>query len=132
MRKNFWLILIILYCSGIFMFTHSPVSTGEHTLSIWESLFSLDSAKLEAVNVLSRKITHFVTFGLLGWMFYRYFGRKHYVYAWLTATMYGCFDEWHQTFIEGRMGTLMDAALNSLGAFMVLLAVYLFNKRKNK
>lgn len=130
MRKNFWLIIIIIYCSGIFIFTHSPVSTGEHTLSIWESLFSVSGSTLETINFISRKITHFVTFGLLGWMFLCYFGKNHYFYAWLAATIYGGLDEWHQTFIDGRMGTVMDACLNSLGAFTVLLLVYLFNGRK--
>ena len=114
------------------MFTHSPVSTGEHTLSIWESLFSINGSTLETINFISRKITHFVTFGLLGWMFFCYFGRDRYLYAWLAATAYGCLDEWHQTFVDGRMGTITDAGINSLGAFTVLVIVYLFNGWRKK
>ena len=130
MKRVGWLIVIIIYCMGIFIFTHSPVSTGEHTLSMWESVFALDGRTLEIVNLLSRKLTHLATFGFLGWLFYRLFGRKHYFYAWVAASIYGCLDEWHQTFIDGRMGTVIDAGINSFGAFLVLVSLYVFNKNK--
>jgi VanZ family protein len=35
--------------------------------------------------------------------------------AMLIATLYACSDEWHQTFVPGREGTVRDVAIDGLG-----------------
>jgi VanZ family protein len=43
--------------------------------------------------------------------------------ACVIASVYGVFDEWHQSFVPGRYGSLGDVALDALGAVLgVLLA----------
>ena len=45
---------------------------------------------------------------------------RHKGYALLTAmllaVLYAFSDEWHQTFVPGRKGTLRDVAINAVGA----------------
>lgn len=130
MKKYNWLILIIIYCTLIFLFTHSPVSAGENTLYIWDTLFSFTPTQNRIINLMTRKMTHMITFGILAYLFYRLFNKKKYVLAWFFATLYGGFDEWHQSFIDGRMGTIIDVCLNSFSAFCVIFSLYLRNNRK--
>lgn len=130
MKKTSWLIIIFIYCIGIFLFTHSPVSSGDHTLHIWDTYFSFSPELNRVMNLLTRKMTHIITFGLLAYLFYRFFHRQKYILPWFFASMYGALDEWHQTFIEGRMGTITDVCINSFSAFCVIIFVYFRNKRK--
>jgi VanZ family protein len=69
-----------------------------------------------------KKFAHVVVYGILTALL---FGAlrihiKHKGYALLTAVLlavlYGFSDEWHQTFVPGRKGTLRDAAINAVGA----------------
>jgi len=46
-------------------------------------------------------------------------------YSLLIAISYGCFDEFHQFFVRGRYGGLLDIYLNVVGA---VLGVALFMK----
>jgi VanZ family protein len=38
------------------------------------------------------------------------------VIAMLVAILYACSDEWHQTFVPGREGTLRDVGFDAIGA----------------
>ena len=40
----------------------------------------------------------------------------------IVTVGFGLFDEWHQTFVPGRYGSLTDAGFNVIGAVMGLLA----------
>ena len=131
-KRYFWLFIIFIYCLIIFLFTHSPISTGEQTLSMWERIFTLDKEYLDLINLVTRKLTHIITFGVLGWLFYRLFNREKYFLPWVGVTIYGLMDEWHQTFIDGRMGSVVDAGVNSFGAALFLFILYLLNEKKIK
>jgi VanZ family protein len=39
----------------------------------------------------------------------------------IVTVGFGLFDEWHQTFVPGRYGSLTDAGFNVIGAVMGLL-----------
>ena len=41
----------------------------------------------------------------------------------LITTLYACSDEWHQTFVPGREGTLRDVGIDALGVLAASLAV---------
>jgi VanZ family protein len=59
-----------------------------------------------------------ISTGLLFWavrMHITHKGRAL-VTAALVAVLYACFDEWHQTFVPGRAGTLRDVGIDAVGA----------------
>jgi VanZ family protein len=86
---------------------------------------SLDSG-LGAVDLVGRKLVHFASYGLLCFLWWRGFatvtgsGRAAFA-ALLVATAYAVTDEVHQSFVEGRSGTVLDWAIDTAGAGLVAL-----------
>lgn len=44
----------------------------------------------------------------------------------ITAALYACTDEFHQLFVEGRDGNIVDVGIDSLGAFNGICAGFIF------
>jgi VanZ family protein len=69
-----------------------------------------------------KKFTHVIVYGILTALLYGALRIhiRHKGYALLTAVLlavlYGLSDEWHQTFVPGRKGTLRDVTIDALGA----------------
>lgn len=49
-------------------------------------------------------------------------------HAMLLSVLWASIDEWHQTFVPGRMGQLSDVLIDSLGAGLLIL-VWLWRRR---
>jgi VanZ family protein len=49
--------------------------------------------------------------------------------AWLIAAAYSCLDEFHQSFVASRTASPWDSLLDSTGALLALLALYLIYRR---
>jgi VanZ family protein len=69
-----------------------------------------------------KKFAHVIVYGILTALLYGALRIhiRHKGYALLTAlllsVLYAFSDEWHQTFVPGRKGTLRDVAINAVGA----------------
>jgi hypothetical protein len=71
-----------------------------------------------ALDFVLRKLAHAFAFGLLAvlwWRALRPTGRRALPIAIAIALGYGIFDEYHQSFVEGRSGTAVDVAIDSVG-----------------
>ncbi|WP_304942306.1 VanZ family protein [Vallitalea guaymasensis] len=87
-----------------------------------------------------RKIAHFsiyFTLALIIFIFIYFQSKKvvsSFLLSWIITTVYAMFDEYYQTFIEGRGGEIRDVIIDSFGALCAtLLALILMkNLRKNK
>jgi VanZ family protein len=81
---------------------------------------SLDSG-LGAIDLIGRKLIHFAEYALLCFLWWRALvsvtspGRAA-LFAFLIATGYATTDEYHQSFVDGRHGTVVDWAIDSAGA----------------
>ena len=69
-----------------------------------------------------KKVTHVTVYGILTVLLFwalrihiRHKGRAL-VTAALVAVLYAFSDEWHQTFVPGREGTLRDVGIDAVGA----------------
>ena len=55
--------------------------------------------------------------------------------SFLLCAAYACSDEWHQTFVPNRAGTLADVGIDCMGAFLAVLCervcAYLRSRRQN-
>jgi VanZ family protein len=69
-----------------------------------------------------KKLTHVTEYGILTALLLSavrlHIGHKSHALltAALIAVLYACSDEWHQTFVPGREGTLRDVAIHAIGA----------------
>ena len=82
---------------------------------------SLASPFEPVYDFILRKLAHLTIFAVLTVLLFRAF--RLYVakaaHAWLlamlVAALYACSDEWHQTFVPGREGTVRDVVIDGLG-----------------
>jgi VanZ family protein len=82
---------------------------------------SLASPFKPVYDVILRKLAHVTLYAVLTILVYRAL-RPHIArptHAWplaiVVAAVYACSDEWHQTFVPGREGTVRDVAIDSVG-----------------
>lgn len=83
-------------------------------------------------NLIIRKITHFVVFGVLTFFAWRLLVPRRFslVGAWGFAVVYAGLDEWHQSFEPGRVPLSSDMLIDASGAVVALmLAMYLYGRR---
>ncbi len=85
------------------------------------------------------KLFHAVAFGLLAMCYLGSFPlgnsgyhRHHVIWAIALATLYGAFDEWHQSFVPGRTADAADLLADAIGAalFAGLMARVVRMRRK--
>jgi len=83
------------------------------------------------LDLILRKICHVGEYAILTYFFYRAaaqsMGRRRALgYAALFTFTFAFTDEYHQSFVVGRNGNLVDVTVDSLGVF---LSVFLIDKR---
>jgi VanZ family protein len=82
---------------------------------------SLASPFEPVYDFILRKLAHLTVFAVLTVLLFRAFrlhvaGPTHaWLLAMLAAALYACSDEWHQTLVPGREGTVRDIVIDSLG-----------------
>ncbi|MHB9145027.1 MAG: VanZ family protein [Symbiobacteriia bacterium] len=143
---------VMLWCALIFYATSSPAYTGEHTGQVVdEALPAVNHATTALVNVLVRKTTHVLAFGLLAGLTWwamlpgrtvaaaatGHGGAAHggtavrrAAWAWGFATLYAASDEFHQLFAPGRTGELRDVLLDSVAALFVVTLLTVAARRR--
>ncbi|MCB0878502.1 MAG: VanZ family protein [Thermoleophilia bacterium] len=83
-------------------------------------------SSVDTLDFILRKCAHMAVFGVLAILLARAMAgewrRRPVVLAaaWLAAVAYACSDEWHQTFVRGRVGHPSDVAIDALGALLAL------------
>lgn len=87
----------------------------------------LPHAKGRWLDLLLKKAGHVVVYGVLAWL-YRRTLRRHIPTGTVLravsiglAVAYAMSDEYHQTFVPGRNGNLMDVAVDGVGACGAML-----------
>ncbi len=93
---------------------------------------------LGAFEFISRKIAHLMEYAILLFLVQRTVRatwpvawRWHFLMSFIFAVLYAASDEWHQTFVFGRTGTVRDVFIDSLGA-MIGFYYDLRNEKKQK
>jgi VanZ family protein len=76
---------------------------------------------LGTLDLIGRKIIHFLQYALLAFLWWRVFrgtlgARRAAVAAFLVTVIYAAGDEYHQTFVHGRSGSPVDWVIDSAGA----------------
>jgi len=113
---KFWL-PVILWTGVIFILSAQP--NLRTSWGIWD--------------LILRKIVHITEFAILTFLFMRAFKenvsfKKALILSLVLAFLYAISDEYHQTFISGREGTVRDVLIDSIG----ILGIGAWTKYKNK
>lgn len=134
-RKIIKIILIVLWCSLIFMFSNDTGGTSTKKsdgliVRTVQKVIRRDLTKEEKDKVLKylvvpvRKCAHLFIYFILGILIisllreYKNIDIKLIIWAIFLAFLYACSDEIHQLFVEGRSCEIKDVLIDTVGSFM--------------
>jgi VanZ family protein len=118
----------------------SADNTGGILYPIFHFLTGVDAARFEIWHYYLRKTGHFVGFFLLSWLLFRSWratlpaidlrswSLQWAAISWLMAAGVASLDEWHQTFLSSRGGSIRDVALDSLAALVAQFFIWLWSR----
>ena len=96
---------------------------------------------IEAVRWCVRKAAHIVEYAILAWLWWRALRRpvrgdarpwswRVAGFALLAVALYAATDEWHQSFVPNRTGTVRDVLIDTMGGVVGLGVVWLLHRRR--
>ncbi|NUM25141.1 MAG: VanZ family protein [Candidatus Buchananbacteria bacterium] len=103
----FWWLATLLWFGVIYYFSNQP---------------DLKSQFLPSWDLVLRKIAHLAEFFVLAYLFFRAYQSvgfskiKSLIFALMFSVLGAVFDEWHQSFISGRVASITDILIDSIGA----------------
>lgn len=145
-KQKILLLAIFLWLAMIWFMSAQPGDLSADTSSQFRQwLLSLldwwpqgQTVLAELLQLLPiRKIAHFVEYAVLGILFFLYFAedrvgtlRKHsskwaLLFCFVSAVM----DEFHQLYVPGRDGKIVDVLLDTAGSFTGILLIYWISKK---
>ena len=144
MKPAFWryLLPVILWCSLIFVFSHQPKEESEEysKLAVW--ILKLLGIDLNAwtmgnATMIVRKGAHITEYFILASLVLRYLRNRYsplspqiFSFGLIFSVLYAATDEFHQTFIPGRVGCLEDVMIDSIGIILVGVTFFLITRKK--
>jgi len=131
-----WIGLISIESSDAF----SSQNTGNMLYALLTRLFGqINLYNFLVFHFYLRKTGHVVGYGMLallllrGWRMtigpVRTWLIKMLLLSWIGTAFVASMDEWHQSFIPSRTGTVRDVILDSIAGLAFLLAAYLWLRR---
>ena len=109
-NRFIWPVLLMVL---IFIESSIPMDGGPNNIAF------LTNFDPEIQNLL-----HIPLYGALAFLWLRFFcasgkmTKQAVFYSLIIVICYGCFDEFHQSFVRGRYGGLLDIYLNIVGAIL--------------
>lgn len=124
-----WAALIFYFSTRTFSpdFTHGVLAWTFDRLHIHVSLRTFN-----LLHALLRKLAHVTEYGIFALLLYGLPGKegrglwvpRRAIFCILGAAAYSLTDEFHQLFVPGRHGSLLDCGLDTAGAALAMLVLY--------
>ncbi|MDZ7586607.1 MAG: VanZ family protein [Patescibacteria group bacterium] len=77
-----------------------------------------------------KKTAHVTEYAIFYWLLFRAIsqknklvGKKSFIFSLIIVILFALSDEWHQTFIPGREGTLRDVGFDTIGGLLSLTQI---------
>ena len=103
---------------------------------ILSAQLSLPHAPDTLLDFVLKKTAHMIEYGILAFLLWRAlsrgqgtFSRSALAAAFVITVLYAASDEYHQTFVPGRHGKLIDVGFDAAGALVSLLVAGSFRKK---
>ena len=131
-----WLIVISVESTTYL----SSQNTSRFLYPVLHFLFGIDYASFEPWHVFLRKTGHVLGYGLLSILFFRAWretlpridgarwSRRWAVIAVFGTALVASLDEWHQSYIPTRTGTIRDVILDTCAGIAAQLAIILYQR----
>jgi VanZ family protein len=131
-----WLIVIAIESTAYL----SSQNTSRFLYPLLHFLFGIDYASFEPFHFFLRKAGHVFGYGLLSILFFRAFRETlpaasgaRWTFRWANIAVLGTalvasLDEWHQSYIPTRTGTVHDVILDTCAGIVAQLAVFFFQR----
>jgi len=104
-----------------------PVVVWAGVIFGFSSMAINKQAEFSWFDFVIKKTAHVVEYAILYFLLFRAMsekgkkiGRKIWVTSLILVMIYAFSDEWHQTFVPGREGTLRDVGFDTIGAMLSL------------
>jgi VanZ family protein len=129
-----WLIVIAIESTTYLSSKH----TSRVLYPLLHFLFGIDEAGFEPYHVFIRKSGHVFGYGLLSILLFRAWRetlpsstRAQWMFRWANIAVLGTclvasLDEWHQSFLPTRTGTVRDVILDTCAGIAAQLALFLY------
>lgn len=111
-KVKLWL-AVIIWAGVIFWFSSREINNPNIEFS-W-------------LDFVIKKTAHVIEYAIFYWLIFRAMSenglkssRKVLILSFLLAWLYSMSDEWHQTFVPGREGTLRDVGFDTIGMLLSL------------
>ena len=117
-------------------------NTGHFLYPVLHFLFGIDYASFEPYHFFLRKTGHVFGYGLLSILLFRAWREAlpaesgaAWTWRWANIAVLGTalvasLDEWHQSFLPTRTGTVRDVILDTCAGIAAQLALYLWIRRR--
>jgi VanZ family protein len=131
---RYWLPLLIWL--GVIFSASADTQSTQHTSRFLEPFLrwlwpDVTPAAIDNVRWFVRKSAHVVEYAILAWLWWRALRRPQRndprpwslgtaCVAWLAVVLYAITDEWHQTFVANRSGTVRDVFIDGFGGVLGL------------
>lgn len=133
-------VLWMAIMSGFSTDAFSPEHTGSYLLPLLRWLLpGATPAALDLLNVGIRKAMHITEYGVLALLWYRAlrppetdWPTRVGLIAFLLSAAFGGADEFHQTFVPSRTGSLVDVGWDCLGAVLALITYAAYRRVRGK
>jgi VanZ family protein len=135
-----WLILIAIESTAML----SATNTSRFLYPLLHYLFGMDWDSFQTVHFYIRKSGHVVGYGMLSFLLFRAWRatlpamtnvrwtQRWAIIAILGTALVASLDEWHQTFIPSRTGTIRDVILDTCAGIGAQAIIFLWwRSRRN-
>lgn len=135
MKKVIKLLLIILWLLVIFIFSNQDGTTSTAlTNDVLEKyLFFIDS---DVFFIVIRKIAHITEYLILGILVFSFVNEfkidRKIIISLLICLIFSSLDEFHQLFIPGRTGKILDVFIDMIGVLLGIGVLLLIHKNLRK
>lgn len=131
-----WLIVIAIESTSYL----SSQNTSRFLFPLLHFLFGIDYPAFEPYHFFIRKTGHVFGYGLLSILLFRAWretlplpGGARWAFRWAAIAMFGTalvasLDEWHQSYLPTRTGTVRDVVLDSCAGVAAQLAIFLVRR----
>ncbi len=129
-----------LLWSVVIFFASTDTFSSDHTATVFGAILhwfapSMSQATFDTVHHIIRKSAHFTEYFIFYLLLYRGIrGARigwHWSWAfiaWFIAAAYSALDEIHQSFVASRTASAWDSLLDSSGALIALLVLFLIHR----
>ena len=141
-RRRIWRYAPLVFWMGFIFFASTGDFSADNTSQIIGPLLrwlfpAISEEQLTLVHSITRKVAHFAEYAILAWLAARAFAtssrealsRRWFLSSLLLVVVYSLSDEYHQSFVPSRTGSIYDSLIDISGGLVALLLYALWQRR---